>query len=108
MSQVVMAGVEFGSLYPKWSRLGYNHARRVPAHYGVTNLVRSGTKQPQSFTVSAADQARLFPPSNLFLVAQRTFLCHLHLNELLSCLTAVVRHLSPMVDYLNRPRRRES
>ena len=38
--------------------LQYNARWRVPAHCGVTNLVRSGTKQPQSFPVSAADQAR--------------------------------------------------
>ena len=38
----------------------YNARWRAPAHCGVTNLVRSGTKQPQSFPVSAADQARLF------------------------------------------------
>lgn len=43
-----------------FAKLGYNARWRAPAHCGVTNLVRSGTKQPQSFPVSAADQARLF------------------------------------------------
>jgi hypothetical protein len=36
----------------------YNMSWRAPAHCGMANLVRSGTKQPQSFTASAADQAR--------------------------------------------------
>lgn len=44
----------------------YNCGWRAPAHCGVTNLVRSGTKQPQSFPVSAADQARLFSPLSQF------------------------------------------
>ena len=39
----------------------YNSPRRAPAHCGVVNLVRSGTKQPQPFPASAADKARLYP-----------------------------------------------
>jgi len=38
--------------------LRYNYGWRAPAHCGMANLVRSGTKQPQSFPASAADQAR--------------------------------------------------
>jgi DNA polymerase III subunit gamma/tau len=34
--------------------------RRAPPHHGVVNLVRSGRKQPQPFTVSAGVKARLF------------------------------------------------
>jgi hypothetical protein len=44
----------------KLPSMRYNLGWRAPAHCGMANLVRSGTKQPQSFPVSAADQARLF------------------------------------------------
>lgn len=42
----------------------YNARRRAPAHCGMVNLVRSGTKQPQPTSASAAVKARLsvFPP----------------------------------------------
>jgi DNA polymerase III subunit gamma/tau len=36
---------------------------RAPPHHGVVNLVRSGRKQPQPFTVSAGVKARLFNSS---------------------------------------------
>lgn len=46
----------------------YTTRWRAPAHCGMANLVRSGTKQPQSFPASAADQARqLLFPSRLFI-----------------------------------------
>jgi hypothetical protein len=38
---------------------GYNERWRAPAHRGMANLVRSGTKQPRLLPMSAADQARL-------------------------------------------------
>jgi hypothetical protein len=51
---------------PAEDDLEYNSFRRAPAHCGMVNLVRSGTKQPQLFPTSAADKARLF----IFQVAQ--------------------------------------
>ena len=37
----------------------YNAGWRAPAHCGMVNLVRSGTKQPQPISASAAVKARL-------------------------------------------------
>ena len=45
--------------FPNLSKVGYNGPRRAPAHCGMANLVRSGTKQPRLLPISAADQARL-------------------------------------------------
>jgi len=50
--------MQFGPL--RRVKMRYNSRRRAPAHCGVVNLVRSGTKQPQPFPASAADKARLF------------------------------------------------
>lgn len=45
----------------------YNARRRAPAHCGMVNLVRSGTKQPQPTSASAAVKARLsFPFFHIF------------------------------------------
>ena len=54
---VLDAAVRKKSCLPPMMR--YNSTWRAPAHCGMVNLVRSGTKQPQLFPASAADKARL-------------------------------------------------